>query len=831
MNILFNSAKTGGTGNQVTQIIQVGAGSQQQELKLSLGFIKLDAGHDHGLPRLLKWNGRISPLLGRDAELVQLRAWLADPQGDPVQIVSGPGGVGKTRLAAEFAQELRDLAPPATKSRWDFFKPKTPQPTHWKAGFVALDDLGESLALHGDEAALCILDYPEERTASLRRWIDALAALPSGQRKLRVLFVTRSAETVKQAFGACHQQHLLPKAEIKLTAIAAEEGYQVLNATLARLAELGYPAIVIKQTDFAAWRSLSPLHESPLFVVALAIHLAGGSDTPSTLQLAGVDLLDALCGNEENRLRNIGQAHGVTAQNAIADVLAWATLLDKLEPAERAALCDELLPGQSAAVLAALRASGATGPVLAHLEPDLLAAWWLHRWKTQRLDEMGAWDAHTTALAEQMAQREPGAWSACTLHWNRLGYDLASRLGQPNAIDRWATQHITTTWQPHAAAVRKAFEQQINWYGLPHAAIAASRVETLAAAEGDETESALAKRGRLLHSHAIHLANAGERNAALATVREVVEIYRSLAQTHPAAFEPGLARSLNNLAKFLSDVGERDAALASARETVEILRRLAQTNPVAFEPVLATSLNNLAKFLSDVGERDAALATARETVEILRHLAQTNSVAFEPDLARSLSNLAKFLSDAGDRDAALPIAREAVEIYRRLAQTHPAAFEPDLARSLNNLANFLSEAGGRDAALTTAREAVEIYSRLAQTSPAAFEPVLAMSLNNLADHLSDAGEYKAALATAREAVEIYRRLAQTNPAAFEPDLARSLAVLARACLLGDDRVAARDAAHEALTLIEPWAQRMPAAYAGLRDVIRGLLGMIDGAAG
>lgn len=204
MSILVNTAKVSGTGNQVTQIIQVGAGSQRQELKLSLGFIKLAAGHDHGLPRLLKWNGRISPLLGRDTMLAQLRAWLADPQGDPVQIISGPGGVGKTRLAAEFAQELRGLAPPAAKRWRDIFKPKTPQPTHWKAGFVALDDLGESLALYGDEAALCILDYPEERTASLRRWIDALAAMPGGQRKLRVLFVTRAAETVKQAFGACH---------------------------------------------------------------------------------------------------------------------------------------------------------------------------------------------------------------------------------------------------------------------------------------------------------------------------------------------------------------------------------------------------------------------------------------------------------------------------------------------------------------------------------------------------------------------------------------------------------------------------------------------------
>jgi predicted ATPase/DNA-binding XRE family transcriptional regulator len=44
-------------------------------------------------------------LLGRDAELQELRAWLADPAARLVTL-TGPGGVGKTRLALEIARAI-----------------------------------------------------------------------------------------------------------------------------------------------------------------------------------------------------------------------------------------------------------------------------------------------------------------------------------------------------------------------------------------------------------------------------------------------------------------------------------------------------------------------------------------------------------------------------------------------------------------------------------------------------------------------------------------------------------------------------------------------------
>jgi hypothetical protein len=62
-----------------------------------------------------------------------------------------------------------------------------------------------------------------------------------------------------------------------------------------------------------------------------------------------------------------------------------------------------------------------------------------------------------------------------------------------------------------------------------------------------------------------------------------------LAAASPAAFEPNLAMSLNNLDLMLSDLGRREEATAATVQAVEVSRRLAATNPAAFEPNLGNS--------------------------------------------------------------------------------------------------------------------------------------------------------------------------------------------------------------------------------------------------
>ena len=341
---------------------------------------------------------------------------------------------------------------------------------------------------------------------------------------------------------------------------------------------------------------------------------------------------------------------------------------------------------------------------------------------------------------------------------------------------------------------------------LAGAALAATRRLAASAERSPEQQAHWA------NNLSIRLSDVGERKAALVAAREAVELYRGLAEASPAAYTPGLAMSLSNLANCLSEVGERNEALVAAREAVELYRGLAEVSPAAYTPDLAMSLSNLANCLSAVGDRDGALGAAREAVRLRRALAEVSPAAYTPRLAGSLNNLANCLSAVGDWKGALGAAREAVELYRGLAEASPQAYTPRLAASLNNLANILSELGKWNEALVAAREAVELYRGLAEASPQAYTPDLAASLNNLANRLSEVGDRDGALVAAREAVELYWALAEVSPQAYTPRLAGALNNLANCLSAVGDRDGALGAAREAVELYRGLAEDSPQAY-------------------
>ncbi|MER6444226.1 hypothetical protein [Streptomyces venezuelae] len=323
-----------------------------------------------------------------------------------------------------------------------------------------------------------------------------------------------------------------------------------------------------------------------------------------------------------------------------------------------------------------------------------------------------------------------------------------------------------------------------------------------------------------LNNLSIQQGSTGDHNAALASITEATGLYRTLAQADSAAFLPYLAASLNNLSIQQSETGDRNTALASITEAVRIRRTLAQADPAAFLPDLAGSLNNLSNQQSNTGDRNAALASVTEATGLHRTLAQANPAAFLPDLAGSLNNLSIQQGAAGDRTAALASITEATGLHRTLAQANPAAFLPDLAASLNNLSVRQSETGDRTAALASAIEATGLHRTLAQANPAAFLPELAGSLSNLSNRQSESGDRHAALASITEATGLHRTLAQTNPAAFLPDLAGSLNNLSIQQSDTGDRHAALASIIEATDLYRTLAQANPGAF--LPDLARSL---------
>ena len=274
--------------------------------------------------------------------------------------------------------------------------------------------------------------------------------------------------------------------------------------------------------------------------------------------------------------------------------------------------------------------------------------------------------------------------------------------------------------------------------------------------DASETDRATYASRRLSLSRC--LAASGRRDEALKTAQEATNLYRTLAEHNPAAYNPDLAESLNNLASSQAKNGQQREALKTAQEATNLYRTLADHNPAAYNPDLAMSLNNLASYLGSNGQQREALKTAQEATNLYRTLAKHNPAAYTPNLAMSLNNLANRLGSNGQQREALKTAQEATNLYRTLADHNPAAYNPDLAESLNNLASSQAKNGQQHEALKTAQEATNLYRTLAKHNPAAHTLNLTKSLNTYAEILERSGNTKEAARIRQEREKVLKQI-------------------------------------------------------------------------
>ena len=727
--------------------------------------------------QLIKARHGVVPYQQR-AEMRQLRAWAMTVPSDSrtgrngrnadisVAVVTGAGGSGKTRMAAQLCDDL-------SKIGWyTGFLPSTTEVTDEELS--ALAEVTTEL--------LVVVDYAEEaRRGLVARVVRKLRARQS---PTRIVLTARGADAWWEEFREEAEQD---GSVLSNTLSLSIRGKQQVEADPWFFGRM-YRRAVQRFSD--ALNEAIPtdievpdgLGDTALDVVLRAwLAVCGDNDAAERAMPTREELYDRVLSIEfarwrqEPKLGDVSRDHLRRAaatlsllapsqdEDAVDDVLSrlpeWSQ--EHLLRSRFAELLVQSLLRDDGAESVSLRPD----PVAEHLilevfgkNPDLLVRV-LPQGPAQvpGLDDPDAEDLVVTRALE-MGQQVRNACVTLT-RASSLDREVALRLARRALRERpflWkeALDVALTQGGPLAPALEALIESgetlplgeiddaiPVGHPALAGAALAATRRLATSAERSPEQQAHWA------NILSIRLSDVGERKAALGAAREAVELYRGLSVASPAAYTPDLAASLNNLANRLLEVGERNEALEAAREAVRLRRALAEVSPVTYTPDLAASMNNLANCLSEVGDREGALGAAREAVELYRGLAEVSPQAYTPDLAMSLNNLATFLPEVGDREGALEAAREAVRLRRALAEASPAAYTPDLAMSLNNLANCLSEEGDREGALEAAREAVELYRGLAADSPVAYTPDLAGSLNNLANILSAVGEQDSALET------------------------------------------------------------------------------------
>ena len=371
---MTQEASNVGDGNTIVQIVGDGniVAAGRPHLRLTRYVARRQIRQD--LDRLSPYT-RSTPLLGREAELASLHAYLSDPRPLLARVLVGGGGSGKTRLALELCEQA--------------------SATGWDTGFVTRAELRrffdqQNLSAWGwRKPTLIVVDYAAEHAELLGHRLDELVdrAAPPIQ-PLRMLLLERSASTdtgwwttvfASGGWGAASKRNVLDPAEpVPIRALAhADERLALLRAMLEQ-ASAGNPLSV--PLDDAAFRAeLMQLTwgGDPLYLMLAALTMVRVGHAKA-LTLGRTDLADELARREADRLQQLALARSLDPV-LVQHLAACVTLAQGMsrEQFERYAASEMVAVnrpgGGDAAVLADLLQQALSRPNgIAPVLPDLI---------------------------------------------------------------------------------------------------------------------------------------------------------------------------------------------------------------------------------------------------------------------------------------------------------------------------------------------------------------------------------------------------------------------------------------------------------------------------
>lgn len=614
---------------------------------------------------LLSWEARLTKLFGRDKDIGDIQDWLgsvnaAEEQGNnllSVGIISGPGGVGKTRLAAHLAEQARQ--------------------TGWEAGFLDRKDDTDIDPDLKDEKHLIVIDYPEERLEFVECLLLALANKDLNQ-PVAVLFLSRKEEAFwADLFHKVELERQLTHFPIQSLPEQSVDGSAAWNMYQAASEELDTPAI--SQTQFSEWYASETFHQRPLFILALAVELSLQKDrVADTVALQGADVLLALAKREKARLQE--QSTDYLTGSQLCQLKAVAILADNIDVSDTTSwtdfcqcaglelpeLTDEHLQALNHTELFGKTRPGAADALLFHVDkvqPDLLAAAFFY-------------EIFLPAITQDK-QRLMGNWAYAAMaikpeeyihNLARVVFDVGQLIDPKTANGIVEAIMLgdgsLSPEQLEARALRllpAANQHQANNVAV----LSVQILRNASAAHIADDEKAA-----LLNNLSVHLSSQGRESGALLAVEESVELRRALAASNPSRYNADLASSLNNLSNRLSSQGRESEALLAVEESVDLRRVLAASNPSRYNANLASSLHSLSNRLSSQGQEAEALAVIEECIDIRRVLTEQNPQRHAPSLAGSLANCSLSVVDS-DPQRAVALINEAVDLIRPTAEQYP----------------------------------------------------------------------------------------------------------------------------------------------------------------
>ena len=181
----------------------------------------------------------------------------------------------------------------------------------------------------------------------------------------------------------------------------------------------------------------------------------------------------------------------------------------------------------------------------------------------------------------------------------------------------------------------------------------------------------------------------GDRGGARSYFERVLSLSRIVGEL------PGIADALHNLGRLVQDQGDTEAAAALYLESLALARQAGD------EAGAASVLTELAMAAAQAGNHDEARALLEERLVTLRRMEDRSGVA------NTLLNLSRLEQTRGETAQALSLAEEGLSVYRALG------YQEALADALEHLSEVARSRGDGPRAEAAFQESQEIKRRLA----------------------------------------------------------------------------------------------------------------------
>jgi tetratricopeptide (TPR) repeat protein len=774
--------------------------------------------------RMLNARHEVVPFTGRAAEREALHRWRRSPTRLSADWLYGPGGQGKTRLAARFAEESR-------ADGWLVVR------ALHGLGTVLPAPSREDLDPAGYAGVLLVVDYADRWPLSHLTWLFSNALLHRPDAPARILLIARSADQWP-AIRATLANHMADHASTALSPLPDEPGGRELMFEVARDSF----ATRYEITDAGVITPPGPL-TGPEMGLTLAVHMAAlvAVDAAVSGRTAPTDLAGLTVYLIDREQLNWHQLHGHrrgtpaigTAPETMRRTVFLAALSGAVPPAAGKELVTRLKLSADADDLLGDHAVCYPAPdgqtILEPLYPDRIAEDFIGLTLPGHTADYPApsWSADLTGEILNALGSVPGLSPARAVTFLAAAAERWPHVGAGHLYPNLRRNPglLVTAGSAAMTAVSELPDVDVEALRATEPLLPAERHVDLDTGAAAVTTRLTAHRlaatddpGRRGQYHGLHgwrLANAGRHEAALeATIAAAGEYRRAAAAGDADKWLPLLAAALNNICVTQSELGRQHLAREVAEEAVALRRRFAEADP-SQRAKLALTLNTYGLLLSELGEPEAATGPATESLAIRRELAEDDRRLL-PDVASSLTNVGLLRVQLGDLDGALATVEVAAGIYQELAAADPARHLPDLAMALNNLGSRLAEVDRVADACTAFEEAVTLRRRLVQRNETAFLPSLAAVLNNHGNVLARLGHHTEALASTEESAAIYRRLGQDRHIArVSLNLGNRLAEAGR-------RNEARQAYEDTVEIRRGLAAANPAAHA--QELAQALIG-------